>query len=66
MIKAIHTCGYALLVEQTTSKESTTAREGAGTCLSALREVADTWPCAAGLVEDLEARLAQQIDCEAP
>ncbi|KAG9119257.1 hypothetical protein FRC07_005792 [Ceratobasidium sp. 392] len=70
-IEAICTCGSALIREYalappTANKKRATAVSGVMTCVSALRAMTGTWPCAEARADDLEQRLQGRINSFVP
>ncbi|KAG9121881.1 hypothetical protein FRC07_001974 [Ceratobasidium sp. 392] len=71
MIEAISACGTALLREYAlapvaANKKRATAANGANTCISALRTISTTWPCATARADDLESRLQGRFGAIVP
>ncbi|CAE6403373.1 unnamed protein product [Rhizoctonia solani] len=63
LIKAIHACGSALVVERGSApsasrKKRATATEGIIVCINALRIIGDVWPVAIRMREELESLAA--------
>ncbi|CAE6426479.1 unnamed protein product [Rhizoctonia solani] len=59
LIKAIHACGSALVIERNSAssasrKKRATATEGIGVCINALKIIGDTWPVAIRMSDELE------------